>query len=145
MLKSKESTLSKIPSKLVITNSQPGLMLSTKDFLDSRCLEMLKRSWVSPLSLMSLPSQLPLTGELRVKSTQLKTKANVVHVGLSRQLPQLKVLMPSRLEHSFLFLNNNLLIVTNGLKVAMVDGNHGLCNISKQANKILRKTTFTKL
>ena len=145
MLKSKESTLSKIPSKLVITNSQPGLMLSTKDFLDSRCLKMPKRSWVSLLSSMSLPSQLPLTGELRVKSTQLKTKANVVLAGLSRLLPQLRVLMPSRLENSLIFLNNNLLIVTNSLKVAMVDGNHGLCNISKKTNKILRKTTSTKL
>jgi hypothetical protein len=29
--------------------------------------------------------------------------------------------------------------------VAMVDGNHGLCNISKRTSKILRRTTSTKL
>jgi hypothetical protein len=94
---------------------------------------------------MSLLSQLPSTGELRVQSTQLKTKVNVVHAGLSQLLLQLKVLMPSRLENSLVFLNNNLLIVTHNLKVAMVDGNHGLCNISNRTSKISKMTTSTML
>ena len=69
----------------------------------------------------------------------------MVHAGLSQLLLQLKVLAPSRPESSLIFLNNNSLIVTHSLKVAMVDGNHGLCNISKRANKISKKTTSTEL
>ena len=119
-------------------------MLSTKDFLDSRCLKMPKRSWVSLLSSMSLPSQLPLTGELKVKSTQLKTKANVVLAGLSRLLPQLRVLMPSRLENSLIFLNNNLLIVTLHLMVAKEDTHTMHSNTTRRIRQISKKTTPTK-
>jgi len=61
-----------------------------------------------------------LIGELKVLSTQFKTKDNVVHVGLSQLLlpwnvPKNKSLVPS--ENS---LNNNLLIVTQPLQVATV-------------------------
>ena len=80
-----------------------------------------------------------------MRSTQLKTKVNVVHAGLSQLLLPLKVLMPSRLENFLVFLNNNLLIVTHSLKVAMVDGNHGLCNILNRTNKILKMTTSIML
>jgi hypothetical protein len=38
-----------------------------------------------------------------------------------------------------------LLIVTHNLQVAMVDGNHGLCNISNRTNKISKMTTSTML
>jgi hypothetical protein len=55
-------------------------------------------------------SLIPLTGELKELLTQLKTKVNVDHAGLFQPLLPLKENISLKLEHSFLLLNNNLLI-----------------------------------
>jgi hypothetical protein len=55
-------------------------------------------------------SLIQLTGELKELLTQLKTKVNVDHAGLFQPLLPLKENTSLKLEHSFLLLNNNLLI-----------------------------------
>jgi hypothetical protein len=63
-----------------------------------------------------------LIGDKRVQSIMLKTKVNVVHVGLSQLLLQLRVHMPLNTENFTIYLNNNLLIVLpSGLDMAASD------------------------
>ena len=128
------------PSELATTNSQPGLMLSTEDFLEPRCLLKSLRQ----LSLMKLVSQLQSTGQNWVQSTKLKTRVNVVHAGLSRLLLRWKVWPPSRRRNSLIFLNNNLLIVTLHLMVAKEDTHTMHSNTTRRIRQISKKTTPTK-
>ena len=60
---------------------------------------------------------------------QLKTKAHVVHVGLSQLLLLLKDITKLLLNSFFLFQNNNLLIVVKPTMDVLVDGNLKLLNI----------------
>jgi len=63
------------------------------------------------LHTIPLQSQNPLTGELRVQLTMLRTKVNVVHAGPSQLLVLLKVDTKSRLAHSSHSQSNNSLTV----------------------------------
>ena len=88
-------------------------------------------------------SQLQLTGELRVQSTQLKIKHNVDHAGHSQLLLPLKELTSLPLENFFRFQNNNSLIVTLLHMDAMEDGNQTpsfTLNQNQKTSKVLMYT-----
>ena len=106
--KSKRLILSKTLLKLVTTSSQPGLILSIRDFLDWRCQKILNKPKL--ISSKKLISQPLLTGELREPWTRSRTKDSVVHAGLSQLLPLLKVIILSKLVNSSIFQSNSLSI-----------------------------------
>lgn len=72
-----------------------------------------------------------MTGELKELLTQLKIKDNADHVGHSLQSLRLRVVILFDQEIFRVFLNNNLLIVTQFVMVAMEDGQMLLCFMLK--------------
>lgn len=132
--------LNKTLSLLVTTSSQPGLMLRSRDFLDTRCQRMLNKLLL--LSLMKLLSQPPLTGELKEPWTQSKPKVDAVHVGLFQLLLSLKAIIKSRLANSSIFQNNNLSIAIRLHMDVMVVRKTPLSHILNQSLKISKMHTF---
>ena len=90
-------------------------------------------------------SPIQLTGELKELLTQLKIKVNVDHVGLFQPQLPLKVNTSLKLEHSFLLLSNNLLIVFWHVLDVMEDGNQVHLHMLDSTPKILNKITYTLL
>lgn len=90
-------------------------------------------------------SQRKSTGQKRTQSTELKTRVNVVHAGLSQLLLQWKVCTPSSQRNSLIFPSSNLLIATLHLMVAREDTQAVHSHISKRISKISAKTTRTQL
>lgn len=72
-------------------------------------------------SLILLLSQLLLTGSKLVPLTPSKIKHHADHAGLSQLLLLWKVLDLSNMENFYLFLNNNLSIVTKLMMDVVVD------------------------
>ena len=109
--------------------------------MDSKCHHLSKNK--SQLILMIQTSPIQLTGELKELLTQLKTKVNVDHVGLFQPQLPLKVNTSLKLEHSFLLLNNNLLIALQPVLDVTEDGNQVLSLMLDSTLKILNKITHT--
>ena len=130
-------TLRMVHSPLDTTSSPPGLMLSTRDFLDSdnqiRWLVLPKRKMLR--SLISLLSQPLLTGEKTELLTPLRTKVNVDHAGLSQQLLLLKELTSCKPDNFCLSPSNNLLTAIPSLVDAKVDGKNLLCSMLRATPK----------
>ena len=124
MLNTKKSTpIQPTLSPSDITNSPPGLMLNTKDFLDSKCQRT--SSHRNQLFLMHQTLLTQLTGEPKVQSMQLKIKDNADHAGHSLPLALLKDTISSKPEIFLTFLNNKSLIAIPNRMDVTEDGNHG--------------------
>ena len=87
-------------------------------------------------------SLIQLTGELKELLTQLKTKVNVDHAGLFQPLLPLKENISLKLEHSFLLLNNNLLIALWHVQDVTEDGNQVPSLMQDSTPKILKQITY---
>jgi hypothetical protein len=90
-------------------------------------------------------SLIQLIGELKELSIQLKTKVNVDHAGLFQQQLPLKVNTLLKLEHSFLFLSNNLLTALQHVMDVTEDGNQVPLHMLDFMLKILNLTMYTLL
>merc|ERR1711957_493878 len=120
------------------TSCPPGPTPSTRDFLDTRVLRP-----TPTLSLLKRPPRPPSTGEPRVPSTQLRTKLNADHAGLSPPPSPTRVLTSSRLESSSLFPSKNSSPATPTPWVATVDFNPTLSDTSSPTDKTPSPTTHT--
>jgi len=88
-------------------------------------------------------SPIQLTGEPKELLTQLKTKDNADHAGLSQPPLPLKENTSLRLEHSFLSLNNNSLIALQPVKDVTEVGNQVHSHMQDSMLKISRLITLT--
>jgi hypothetical protein len=143
MLSIKELTQTQtILSQLVITNSLLGPEMNTRDFSETKFQKIM--SMKISLNFLQLILLIQLIGENKVLSMVLKTKANVVHAGLSLLLLLLKDMLSSKVDTFSVFLNNNLLIVTKFLMVVTVVSKDLLSTMMKLILKLLKKTIHTK-
>ena len=109
LLKKLHLTLRTLHHKLESTNSLITLNMNGRECWDTK--PKTKRDLLEHQNILTLKiSLIPLTGELREPSLQLKTKDNVVHAGHSPPLELLKELNSLKLENSLHTLNNNSLI-----------------------------------
>lgn len=86
-------------------------------------------------------SRMPSTGEQRVESPQLKTKADAVHAGPSVRLLPWRTPISEKLDTLTLFQSNNLSHAQRVIMVAEVDGNLQLLIISIPTHKPQKKNT----
>ena len=119
----KSTTPRSNPLFSVTTSSPPIPKVSTRSFLEESNQLICTKNSQSNSTMILVPFPPKSTGSQRVKLTQSRTRDTVAHAGLSLLPVLLKVLMPSRLESSFLFLSNNLWTATLSLKDVRVDGN----------------------
>jgi hypothetical protein len=111
--------------------------------MDSKCHHLSKNK--NQHILMIQTSLIQLIGELKELSIQLKTKVNVDHAGLFQQQLPLKVNTLLKLEHSFLFLSNNLLTALQHVMDVTEDGNQVPLHMLNFMLKILNLTMYTLL
>jgi len=131
-----------ILSQLVITNSLLGPEMSTRDFSETKFQKTINMK--ISLNFLQLILLIQLIGENKVLSMVLKTKANVVHAGLSLLLLLLKDILSSKVDTFSVFLNNNLLIVTKFLMVVTEVSKDLLSTMMKLILKLLKPTIHTK-
>jgi len=141
MLKSKKSMQAKTHSKLDTTCSQLWQNSKPKEWTDLKCHHLSKNKSQLILTIQTSPIQ--LTGEPKELLTQLKTKNNADHAGLSQPPLPLKENTSLRLEHSFLSLNNNSLIALQPVKDVTEVGNQVHSHMQDSMLKISRLITLT--
>jgi len=118
LLKKLHLTLRTLHHKLESTNSLITLNMNGRECWDTE--PKTKRDLLEHQNILTLKiSLIPLTGELREPSLQLKTKDNVVHAGHSPPLELLKELNSLKLENSLHTLNNNSLIAHQHLETTV--------------------------
>ena len=105
MLSSTRSTPRSKTSLPDITSCPPGPILSTRDSLETNLYPIHKKESIPFFQRLMLSL---LTGEQLELSTQLRTNFTVDLAGHSQQPLQFSLLISSKMESSFPFLNNRL-------------------------------------